>query len=310
MNSYRSEPKFLSNLNLGDKSKFGDLPVHKSSLKAIEGESGAIRDLCDLFGLIEVPFAQMVKPKLWEVYTISDSQLQSFERLAGSSIGLHEASNQNDLFRLKYYYDNLRQISRNTLVLAKPAIKKSDHTNQNHISVLERGLQFSLNHPHSSDFNSILHHGFFKQNGMCGYVPKPINSTHTLRLELEILSGHQIREVKEESSSILVELVVTQPSSSRSSDEELVFVTQVVRNNHFNPHFFKNCVFQVKEPEISFLTFQVINTISHSLLGWYSLPVSCVRQGYRAVPLKDEYLRTIENSYLLVNVKLTQAPEN
>ena len=40
-----------------------------------------------------------------------------------------------------------------------------------------------------------------------------------------------------------------------------------------------------------------MNTMS--LIGWYSIPATCLREGFRVVPLRDEYFNTIKNSYLL-----------
>jgi len=49
------------------------------------------------------------------------------------------------------------------------------------------------------------------------------------------------------------------------------------------------------------LIFQVVDEESKGLLGWYSVPVNCIREGYRVIPLKNQYMYEIVDSYLLVH---------
>ena len=78
--------------------------------------------------------------------------------------------------------------------------------------------------------------------------------------------------------------------------------TKTIIDNGFNP-FFENfkCEFSFHCPELAFVIFQVWDfdkVGSKTKLGWYSIPVQCIRQGYRIIPLKNDSLEIIQSSSL------------
>jgi len=82
--------------------------------------------------------------------------------------------------------------------------------------------------------------------------------------------------------------------------------TNVVKNNGFNPIFKKDFEFLVTHPELDYLLFTVWDKDAYSkdgFIAFYSLPLSCLREGYRTIPLKDSQGNTYATASLLVLVK-------
>lgn len=62
--------------------------------------------------------------------------------------------------------------------------------------------------------------------------------------------------------------------------------------------------FQIFCPDLAMLVLQV--TLGANLIGWYSVPVRCIRQGYRTIPMLDSNLEIIKQCFLLTYVTLTK----
>lgn len=64
-------------------------------------------------------------------------------------------------------------------------------------------------------------------------------------------------------------------------------------NNSFNPIFNTTCEFDIENFETSVLIICVYNKTIDRLLYWNSFYLPLIREGYRIIPLNDEYLNEI-----------------
>lgn len=207
-------------------------------------------------------------------------------------------------------------------VKVTPNGKKMDSNNINVVHAFALGIQIIMNHNHSFDFNSLIYHSLFYQNGgdKCGYVLKPpemygdISSKFVKnvvqdkfkQVVITVISGCEVRCPKYNEVQTYVEIVYLQPPNNDGEPEMQTFKTESIPNNTINPIWNMECTFNITNPHASFIIFQAVNKINQNLLGWYALPVSCIRQGYRVVPLRDEFFNTIKNSYLFCHIKLVR----
>lgn len=124
------------------------------------------------------------------------------------------------------------------------------------------------------------------------------------------MSGWQLPKVEGKESKDKGEIVdpyvkvklIGAPSDKKS------LKTKKVRNNGFNPSWNQELKFPVAYPELAILYFKVSDAdlvLSNDMLGQYVLPLNCIREGYRSVPLKDKNGSTYEKASLLVHVKWT-----
>lgn len=69
------------------------------------------------------------------------------------------------------------------------------------------------------------------------------------------------------------------------------------------PQFELDCEFSVPDKELAVLLFCVYNENGDNLISWNSFPLQLVREGYRVVPLRDEYNNEIGASFLVAHVR-------
>jgi len=65
-------------------------------------------------------------------------------------------------------------------------------------------------------------------------------------------------------------------------------------------------VFNIYHEELDIIMFEVLDSgkSKDPLLYYYSIPIDCMRQGYRLIDLKDTKGREVKESELLVKVEL------
>lgn len=152
--------------------------------------------------------------------------------------------------------------------------------------------------------------GRFKDNGGCGYVLKPPEMLHDFRkpfdpaefpndssrppikLKIEILSARQLPKSSRKKGDIVNPFVtasivgMTCDSKSKS--------TKVVKANGFNPYWGKTVEFDIYMPEMATLLFLIYDEDTFASLhgrfkiAYYSIPVTCIKEGYRIMELFDE----------------------
>ena len=75
------------------------------------------------------------------------------------------------------------------------------------------------------------------------------------------------------------------------------YKTKSVNDNGFNPDWNDSFHFKVQNPELAFLRFVIYDVDifgDSSFIGQYTVPVRCLRTGYRSIPLKNAYSEDLE----------------
>ncbi|KAL4503997.1 hypothetical protein ABPG72_022627 [Tetrahymena utriculariae] len=215
--------------------------------------------------------------------------------------------------------------TRQYLLRTYPKYAKSDHSNYNFLQTMVSGSQFSAMNYYTQDLYLLSYVQYFKQNASCGYVLKPpwlLSSTAKtsnqyfekeaskpkIWLKVEIISAQSLRipgdEEKKFSPYISIRLIGT--ALDIQANETLFVSNQVKNNSCYNPQF-ENCIadFTVYIPELAFVIFQVYdNSDCQDRIAQYAIPVSCIRKGFRTIPLLDSQLNPIPNSFLFAHITI------
>lgn len=88
-----------------------------------------------------------------------------------------------------------------------------------------------------------------------------------------------------------------------------IFKTKTIKNNGLNPIFGDQQTFRIHNKDLAMLVFSVYdeNNLKNDKTAFYSLPVSCVRSGYRVVPLRNiETIEFLEFSYIFCHFEFLE----
>lgn len=180
-----------------------------------------------------------------------------------------------------------------------------DSSNYDPIQGFMAGSQVIALNFQTNDMNLMLYLSKFMENGgiYSGYVLKPaflregdVFYSDFLKPKLEVVvkvkTAQFLRPLKQEDQvgdviDPFVEVAIRGMDKDCKSER-----TGTVKNNGLNPSFKgKNnrFVFNLHCPDVAMLVFSVFdeNKLKNERVAWYALPVSCVRQGYRVVPLRN-----------------------
>eukprot|EP00117_Sycon_ciliatum_P003086 scpid20769/ scgid8028/ Inactive phospholipase C-like protein 2; Phospholipase C-epsilon-2 len=164
--------------------------------------------------------------------------------------------------------------------------------------------------------------GMFSDNGACGYVLKPRALTQgvstapnwhgvtPMELTIKIISGKSLPDpfMSDYMSESLDPFVkVTINGASCDNDE---WKTRPCRNNRDSPRWDESVTFKVQFPEIALVRFHVIDadSIGSDFIGQLTIPLRCMKTGYRHVKLKSPDDRFLEHASLLVHITCQKVP--
>ncbi|XP_076580188.1 1-phosphatidylinositol 4,5-bisphosphate phosphodiesterase delta-4 isoform X2 [Chaetodon auriga] len=168
-----------------------------------------------------------------------------------------------------------------------------------------------------------LNDGLFSQNGSCGYVLKPAfmreaekrfdpempqkrDRYQPVVLTIQVISGQQLPKVNIKEDSIvdpLVRVEIHGVPMDQAKQE-----TRYIENNGFNPVWYDTLRFTIHTPELAMVRFVVEDydkTSKNDFVGQYTLPLSCMQQGYRHIHLLSKDGTTIPPSSLFVHIRIT-----
>lgn len=77
------------------------------------------------------------------------------------------------------------------------------------------------------------------------------------------------------------------------------FKTKTIHDNGFNPIWNDSYDFQVFCPDLALLRFVIYDVDifgDSNFIGQYTIPVRCLRSGYRSIPLKNAFSEDLELS--------------
>uniref|UniRef100_A0A671EW28 Phosphoinositide phospholipase C n=1 Tax=Rhinolophus ferrumequinum TaxID=59479 RepID=A0A671EW28_RHIFE len=183
-----------------------------------------------------------------------------------------------------------------------PSGLRTDSSNYNPQELWNAGCQMVAMNVQTAGLEMDICDGLFRQNGGCGYVLKPdflrdtqssfhperpISSFKARTLLVQVISGQQLPKVDKTKEGCIVDPLVRvevfgiRPDTARQE-------TSYVENNGFNPYWGQMLCFRVLVPELALLRFVVKDYNRRSrndFVGQYTLPWTCMQQGYRHIHL-------------------------
>ncbi|XP_021520216.1 1-phosphatidylinositol 4,5-bisphosphate phosphodiesterase delta-4 isoform X3 [Meriones unguiculatus] len=232
-----------------------------------------------------VPFFSFTHSKenyhIYDVSSFSETKAKHLIREAGNEFVQH----------------NARQLCR-----VYPSALRTDSSNFKPQEFWNAGCQMVAMNMQTAGCAMDICDGFFRQNGGSGYVLKPeflqdIQSSFNPQrpislfkakiLLVQVISGQRLPKVdKTKENSVVDPLVKVEvfgiPEDTAKQE------TNYVENNGFNPYWGETFCFRVQVPELVMLRFVVKDynwTSRNKFIGQYTLPWTCVKQGYRHISL-------------------------
>ena len=191
-----------------------------------------------------------------------------------------------------------------------PKAQRVDSSNYNPMPMWNVGSQMTALNFQTGDKPMQLNQGKFLQNGSSGYVLKPEfmtdpgyipNDSSTVPQSLTILIGVNImaaRFLNRKTGRGLVSPYVEVEICGAEYDNAK-FKTKTIPDNGFNPYWNDTFDFQLANPDLALLRFVVYDVDifgDSNFIGQYTVPVRCIRTGYRSIPLKNMHSENLELS--------------
>uniref|UniRef100_A0A3B4GK71 Phosphoinositide phospholipase C n=1 Tax=Pundamilia nyererei TaxID=303518 RepID=A0A3B4GK71_9CICH len=242
-----------------------------------------------------------IHSKFYEVASFTESKARKHLRDAGA----------------EFVHHNSRQLSR-----VYPSGFRTDSSNFNPQEMWNAGCQIVALNFQTAGEGMDVNDGLFSQNGCCGYVLKPSfmreadvrfdpempqkrDHYHPVVLTVQVISGQQLPKVNIKEDSIvdpLVRVEVHGVPMDQAKQE-----TRHIENNGFNPMWYDTLHFTIHTPELAMVRFVVEDydkTSKNDFVGQYTLPLSCMQQGYRHIHLLSKDGTSIPPSSLFVYLRI------
>lgn len=199
--------------------------------------------------------------------------------------------------------DEWREYNQKHMTRTYPAGSRVDSSNYNPILAWAMGCQLVALNFQTSDTSLSLNDGFFRQKGRCGYIPKPASlmggiKLAPIRLKISVLSARCIPKPKGAKYGELVDPYVEVSlhdvligNSKTEEYKKVKYKTPSVDDNGFNPVWKKGATFEfeVFNPDVAMIQFRIVDDDlgKDDKIADSSIPISCLRKGYRSVQLYD-----------------------
>ncbi|XP_071072225.1 1-phosphatidylinositol 4,5-bisphosphate phosphodiesterase delta-4 isoform X2 [Dasypus novemcinctus] len=243
--------------------------------------------------------------RFYEISSFSESKAKSLIKDTGNEFVQH----------------NTWQLSR-----VYPSGLRTDSSNYNPQDFWNAGCQMVAMNVQTAGLEMDICDGLFRQNGSCGYVLKPDflrdaqSSFHPERpigpfkaqtLLIQVISGQQLPKVDNNKEGSIVDPLVKveifgiRPDTARQE-------TNYVENNGFNPYWGQTLSFQVLVPELVLLRFVVKDydwKSRNDFIGQYTLPWTCVQQGYRHIHLLSKDGTSLHPASIFVHICIREGLE-
>ncbi|XP_062302907.1 1-phosphatidylinositol 4,5-bisphosphate phosphodiesterase delta-4 isoform X2 [Osmerus eperlanus] len=244
-----------------------------------------------------------IHSKFYEISSFTESKARKHLREAGAD----------------FVHHNSRQLTR-----VYPSGLRTDSSNFNPQDMWNAGCQIVALNFQTAGVEMDLNDGLFSQNGHSGYVLKPDfmrgsgrrfdaetpqsrDSYQPLSLSIQVISGQQLPKVNIKEGSIvdpLVRVEIHGVPVDQAKQE-----TRYIDNNGFNPVWYDTLRFTIHTPELALVRFVVEDydkTSKNDFVGQYTLPFTCIQQGYRHIHLLSRDGTSIPPASLFVHVKITE----
>ncbi|XP_072235364.1 1-phosphatidylinositol 4,5-bisphosphate phosphodiesterase delta-4 isoform X1 [Leuresthes tenuis] len=281
--------------------------IHRESIRRRKSKQHLSKELSDCVVYCKsVHFRSFkhshIHSKFYEVASFTESKARKHLRESGA----------------EFVHHNSRQLTR-----VYPTGFRTDSSNFSPQEMWNAGCQIVALNFQTAGEGMDLNDGLFSQNGGCGYVLKPSfmrekqerfdpeipqkrNDYHPVILTIQVISGQQLPKVNIKEGSIvdpLVKVEIHGVPMDQAKQE-----TRYIENNGFNPVWYDTLRFTIHTPELTMVRFVVEDydkTSKNDFVGQYTLPLSCMQQGYRHIHLLSRDGTNIPPSSLFVHVRIT-----
>uniref|UniRef100_A0A6Q2ZAX6 Phosphoinositide phospholipase C n=1 Tax=Esox lucius TaxID=8010 RepID=A0A6Q2ZAX6_ESOLU len=240
--------------------------------------------------------------KFYEISSFTESKARKLLREAGAEFVLH----------------NARQLTR-----VYPSGLRTDSSNFNPQEMWNTGTQIVALNFQTAGLEMDLNDGLFSQNGGCGYVLKPEYMRRLdKRFDPEVISAQQLPKVNIKESSVVDPFVRVEihgvPLDQANVTFNSISVAQTAVFAHafmgcvcsgFNPVWYDTLRFTIHAPELALVRFVVEDydkASRNDFVGQYTLPFSCIQQGYRHIHLLSRDGTSIHPASLFVHLRVTK----
>ncbi|XP_068228881.1 1-phosphatidylinositol 4,5-bisphosphate phosphodiesterase gamma-1 isoform X1 [Palaemon carinicauda] len=201
-----------------------------------------------------------------------------------------------------------------------PKATRLDSSNYNPVPMWNYGCQMVSVNYQTGDKAMQINEGRFLQNGKCGYILRPdfqnnedydpadvdaLRNPVPLHLNIKILGARHLTKSGRGCISPLVEVEII----GCDYDCAPKYATKPIRENGLNPMWRKTLMYTVCNPECALIRFVVYDEdmfSEHNQIGQATYPVTCIREGFRSIPLKNAYSEEFELASLLVHLKISK----
>uniref|UniRef100_A0A8C0GBJ0 Phosphoinositide phospholipase C n=1 Tax=Chelonoidis abingdonii TaxID=106734 RepID=A0A8C0GBJ0_CHEAB len=216
-----------------------------------------------------------------------------------------------------FIHHNIRHLSR-----VYPAGWRTDSSNYNPVDLWNVGCQIIALNFQTPGPEMDIYQGRFQDNGFSGYVLKP----HFLRdkqskfnpksitegawwmpkkLQMKIISGQQLPKVNKSKNSIVDPRVTVEVHGVQRDNGKKQ--TKVIENNGFNPKWDEEFGFDIDVPELALVRFVVEDfdvSTKNDFIGQYTIPFTCLKQGYRHIHLLTKNGDPYPSAMLFVHINI------
>lgn len=202
-----------------------------------------------------------------------------------------------------------------------PKGTRIDSSNYSPVGAWAAGSQLVALNFQTGDQPYHVNFGKFLENGRCGYVLKPeymisndpVERLPPIRITFNIISASQLPKPGGAQKGEIIDPYVDVKVSGPDAADCFECNTRTVNDNGFNPVWNQVFTFDIRRPELNYVTFYVNDedVLSHDFIAFSSLPVTCMRTGFRTVRLYNINGKTdqdFEYASLFVRVSIETLP--
>ncbi|KAI2796050.1 1-phosphatidylinositol 4,5-bisphosphate phosphodiesterase eta-2 [Blomia tropicalis] len=198
-----------------------------------------------------------------------------------------------------------RQFTRTNMVRVYPHAWRQDSSNYIPTDHWNAGAQMvALNYQQIS-MPMLVNLALFSLNGNCGYVLKPeyirnpmeqsYDMTQTkMILKIRLICGQFFDKFKRKETNLKVTIRIY------STVDKLRRSTKSIEFEPINPVWNEEFTFKIKNPELSFIQFTLVNRSSY--VGHYMISMSAIKKGYRHISLLGRDLKNLKFCRLFLHV--------
>ncbi|XP_039382515.1 1-phosphatidylinositol 4,5-bisphosphate phosphodiesterase delta-1 isoform X4 [Mauremys reevesii] len=237
----------------------------------------------------------------YEMSSFTESKAQKLAQESGTS----------------FIHHNTRHLSR-----VYPAGWRTDSSNYNPVDLWNVGCQIIALNFQTPGPEMDIYQGRFQDNGFSGYVLKPrflrdkqskFNPKSITegawwmrkKLQIKIISGQQLPKVNKSKNSIVDPRVTVEIHGVQRDNGKKQ--TKVIENNGFNPKWDEEFGFDIDVPELALVRFVVEDfdvSTKNDFIGQYTIPFTCLKQGYRHIHLLTKNGDPYPSAMLFVHINI------